>query len=103
MGLMHQDEHHIDAGSLALGQILERLYHRLEQIMATLEELNAKIDDLQAAVDADQASDAAVAAALQAEIDRLTGLLAGAVTQADLDGIRDRLAAIQADVSGPNS
>lgn len=72
--------------------------------MATLQDLQDKIVELQAAVDADQAADAAAAAALQAEIDRLAGILASgsAATAADLDAVIASLEVIKTDVAGPN-
>lgn len=71
--------------------------------MASLQELNDKITELQAAVDADQAADAAVIAALQAEIDRLNTELAEGATPAQLADVIAALETIKADVSGPNA
>lgn len=94
-------EHHIDPSSFTLGLTLQRVLHSQGTIMATLTDISTQLDSLQAAVDADRAQDTSTAAALQAEIDRLTALTAGSVTVADLDGIMTRLAAIQASLQGP--
>lgn len=77
--------------------------HLLEEIMASIQELKDQVTELQAAVDADQASDAGVVAALQAQVDALTAQLAGSPSPEQLQEVIDSLKSIQADVAGPNA
>lgn len=86
-----------------LGKDVQRILNVLEDIMAAIDDLRAEVATLQATVDADQASDAAVVAAMQAEIDRLTGELANGATAAQVAEVVEALRAISADVSGPNA
>lgn len=86
-----------------LGGDVQRIFHGLEHIMAAIDDLRVKVEELQAAVDADQASDAAVVAAMQAEIDRLNALGTDGATAAEVAEIVSRLEGLIADVSGPNA
>jgi hypothetical protein len=96
-------EKYIDAGSLLLGQMLQKILHNQEHIMATLQELKDKVQELQDAVDADQAGDAQVVADLQAEIDRLKADLANGATPEQIAEVVASLESIKGDVSGPNA
>ena len=87
----------------ALGQDVLRILQNQERMMAAIDDLRTKVAELQATVDADQASDAAVVAALQAEIDRLNGELAAGATGEQLAEIAASLDTIKSDVAGPNA
>lgn len=106
-----------DCCQYSLGRDVAKILTTLEHVMTALDDLNAKLTEvsdkvtaLQATVDADQASDAAVIAALNQQIVDLQAIIDGAIPASALPGVLASLQAIgdaidntTVDVAGPNS
>jgi cob(I)alamin adenosyltransferase len=72
----------------------------LRLMMGKLEELNAKVDELQATLDAEQEQIATAVASLQSSIADLQSQLGTGVTDAQLQGVIDKIEAVRVDLAG---
>jgi hypothetical protein len=82
-----------------LGKDVQKLFIQLEKIMSALDDLKAEVATLKQVVADDQTADAATVAALQAQIDTLTGELANGASASQIAEVTAALQDIQAGVT----
>jgi predicted nucleic acid-binding Zn-ribbon protein len=99
-GKMAIFEIHIHGDFADTNKELKKLNLKIDTLMATIQELNAKITELQESVDSEQQEVANALAALQAEVQRLTDIIAagGAATAEELQTVVDNINGIISDV-----